>query len=113
MTTDPNQTTQSPPALPAELTAVHVKAGEGSKVRVEDASRLIGDPRKGVGVPAAGHSPASGGFGSQEKFPAGHVTVITKRFADELTEKEMRDAYLSAQTRMRLANQIKAIRSQR
>jgi len=41
------------------------------------------------------------------------VAVISKRFADELTEKEMRDAYLSAQTRTRLTNQIRAVRNQR
>jgi transcriptional regulator with XRE-family HTH domain len=41
------------------------------------------------------------------------MTVISKRFADELSEKEMRDAYLSAQTRTKLTNQIRAIRSQR
>lgn len=41
------------------------------------------------------------------------MTVISKRFAAELSEKAMRDAYLSAQTRTRLVNQIRAIRTQR
>jgi transcriptional regulator with XRE-family HTH domain len=41
------------------------------------------------------------------------MSVISKRFADELTEKKMRDAYLSAQTRTKLTNQIRTIRSQR
>jgi len=41
------------------------------------------------------------------------MTVISKRFADELSEKEMRDAYLSAQIRTKLTNQIRAIRSLR
>jgi transcriptional regulator with XRE-family HTH domain len=41
------------------------------------------------------------------------VNVISERFADELTEKRMRDAYLSAQTRTKLTQQIRAIRNQR
>ena len=41
------------------------------------------------------------------------MSVISKRFADELDEKEMRDAYLSAQTRTKLINQIRVIRTQR
>jgi transcriptional regulator with XRE-family HTH domain len=41
------------------------------------------------------------------------VSVISKRFADELNDKRMRDAYLSAQTRTRLVNQIRALRDQR
>jgi transcriptional regulator with XRE-family HTH domain len=41
------------------------------------------------------------------------MSVISKRFADELAEKRMRDAYLSAQTRTKLTNQIRAIRNQR
>jgi transcriptional regulator with XRE-family HTH domain len=41
------------------------------------------------------------------------MSVISKRFADELAEKEMRHAYLSAQTRTKLINQIRAIRNQR
>jgi len=41
------------------------------------------------------------------------MSVISRRFADELAEKKMRDAYLSAQTRTKLTNQIHAIRSQR
>ena len=41
------------------------------------------------------------------------MSVISKRFADELTEKRMRDAYLSAQTRTKLTQQIRAIRNQR
>jgi len=41
------------------------------------------------------------------------VSVISKRLADELAEKKMRDAYLSAQTRTKITNQIRAIRSQR
>lgn len=41
------------------------------------------------------------------------MSVISERFADELEEKGMRSAYVSAQTRTKLANQIRAIRSQR
>jgi transcriptional regulator with XRE-family HTH domain len=41
------------------------------------------------------------------------MSVISKQFADELVEKRMRDAYLSAQTRTKLTNQIRAIRNQR
>ncbi len=41
------------------------------------------------------------------------MSVISKRFADELIEKEMRDAFLSAQTRAKIALQIRALRSQR
>ncbi len=41
------------------------------------------------------------------------MTVISKRFADELTEKEMRDAFLEAQTRAKIALQIRALRNQR
>jgi transcriptional regulator with XRE-family HTH domain len=41
------------------------------------------------------------------------VNVISERFADELTDKRMRDAYLSAQTRTKLTQQIRAIRNQR
>jgi len=41
------------------------------------------------------------------------MSVISKRFADELTEKEMRDAYRAAQTRTYLACQIRALRNQR
>ena len=39
--------------------------------------------------------------------------LISSYFADELTEKEMRDAFLDAQTRTKLASQIRAIRTQR
>jgi transcriptional regulator with XRE-family HTH domain len=41
------------------------------------------------------------------------MTVISKKFADELSEKEMRDAYLEEQTRTKLAQQIRALRVQR
>jgi transcriptional regulator with XRE-family HTH domain len=42
------------------------------------------------------------------------MSVISERFADELAaEKAMREAYLSAQTRTKLSNQIRAIRNQR
>lgn len=41
------------------------------------------------------------------------MSVISKRFADELTEKEMRDAYRGAQTRTYLSSQIRALRNQR
>jgi transcriptional regulator with XRE-family HTH domain len=41
------------------------------------------------------------------------MSVISRRFADELAEKKMRDAYLSGQTRTKLTNQIRAIRNQR
>lgn len=41
------------------------------------------------------------------------MNVISERFANELTDKEMREAYLAAQTRTKIANQIRAIRNQR
>jgi transcriptional regulator with XRE-family HTH domain len=41
------------------------------------------------------------------------MPVISKRFADELNEKEMRDAYLDEKTRTKIALQIRALRSQR
>ena len=41
------------------------------------------------------------------------MPVISRKFADELTEKEMRDAYLDAQTRTKLALQIRTLRTQR
>lgn len=41
------------------------------------------------------------------------MTLISEKFADELSEKQMRDAYLAAQTRTKVAAQIRAIRSQR
>lgn len=41
------------------------------------------------------------------------MSIISKRFADELAEKEMRDAYLGAQTRTYLANQIRTLRTER
>jgi transcriptional regulator with XRE-family HTH domain len=41
------------------------------------------------------------------------MTVISRKFADELTEKEMRDAYLEEQTRTKLAQQIRVLRVQR
>src|SRR5947209_1369824 len=41
------------------------------------------------------------------------VTMISRKFADELTDKEMRDAYLAAQTRTKIANQIRTLRVQR
>jgi transcriptional regulator with XRE-family HTH domain len=41
------------------------------------------------------------------------VNFISKQFADELTEKAMRHAYLDAQTRTKLAQQIRALRIQR
>ena len=41
------------------------------------------------------------------------MSVISKRFADELNDKRMRDAYLAGQTRTRLVNQIRALREQR
>ena len=41
------------------------------------------------------------------------MSLITKKFATELNEKEMRDAYLSAQTRTYVAYQIRTIRAQR
>jgi transcriptional regulator with XRE-family HTH domain len=41
------------------------------------------------------------------------MNLITKSFAKELTEKEMRDAYLSAQTRTYLAYQIRTNRAER
>jgi len=41
------------------------------------------------------------------------VSVISSKFADELSEKEMRDAYVQAQTRVKLAHQIRSLRTQR
>ncbi len=41
------------------------------------------------------------------------MSVISSRFADELADKEMRDAYLGAQTRVTIAQQIRALRNQR
>jgi len=41
------------------------------------------------------------------------MSLISPKFAAELNEKEMRDAYLSAQTRTYLSYQIRTIRSQR
>lgn len=41
------------------------------------------------------------------------MSVISKRFADELDDPEMRHAYLAAQTRTKVANQIRALRAQR
>src|SRR5690348_2150962 len=41
------------------------------------------------------------------------MSVISRRFADELTDKELRDAYLSAQTRTKLTSQIREVRNQR
>jgi transcriptional regulator with XRE-family HTH domain len=41
------------------------------------------------------------------------MSLISWKFATELDEKEMRDAYLSAQTRTHLSYQIRTIRSQR
>ncbi len=41
------------------------------------------------------------------------MSIISKKFADELADKRMRDAYLAAQTRTRVAYQIRAIRTQR
>jgi putative transcriptional regulator len=48
-----------------------------------------------------------------QKMRGGVVSVISKRFADELGDKRMRVAYLSAQTRTKLANQIRVLRSER
>jgi transcriptional regulator with XRE-family HTH domain len=41
------------------------------------------------------------------------MSLISLTFANELNEKEMRDAYLSAQTRTHLSYQIRTIRNQR
>lgn len=41
------------------------------------------------------------------------MSVISSKFADELNEKEMRDAYVQAQTRVKLAHQIRSLRTQR
>lgn len=41
------------------------------------------------------------------------MTVISKKFADELCEKEMREAYLEEQTRTKIAQQIRTLRVQR
>ncbi len=41
------------------------------------------------------------------------MSLISKRFADELVEKDMRDAYLSAQTHAKISHQIRALRLQR
>ncbi len=39
--------------------------------------------------------------------------LISESFADELTDKEARDAYVEAQTRVRVAQQIRTLRQQR
>ena len=41
------------------------------------------------------------------------MRLISDKFADELAEKEMRDAYLAAQTRTKITAQIRALRDQR
>jgi transcriptional regulator with XRE-family HTH domain len=41
------------------------------------------------------------------------MSLISEKFADELTEKRMRDAYLTAQTRTKIVAQIRALRTQR
>ncbi|MSP01044.1 MAG: helix-turn-helix domain-containing protein [Acetobacteraceae bacterium] len=41
------------------------------------------------------------------------MSLISEKFADELCEKEMRDAYLAAQIRTKLTAQIRALRDQR
>ena len=41
------------------------------------------------------------------------MSVISKKFAKELSHKEMRDAFLDAQTRTKLAQQIRTLRVQR
>lgn len=41
------------------------------------------------------------------------MSVISRRFADELTEKEAREAFLEEQTRVKLAQQIQTLRVQR
>lgn len=41
------------------------------------------------------------------------MNVISRKFADELVNPEMRHAYLEAQTRTKLAHQIRALRQQR
>jgi transcriptional regulator with XRE-family HTH domain len=41
------------------------------------------------------------------------MSVISKKFANELNEKEMRDAYLEEKTRAKLAQQIRSLRLQR
>jgi transcriptional regulator with XRE-family HTH domain len=41
------------------------------------------------------------------------VPVISCKFADELAEKDMRDAYVEAQTRVKIAHQIRSLRTQR
>lgn len=41
------------------------------------------------------------------------MSFISKQFADELNEKAMRHAYLDAQTRTKVAQQIRALRIQR
>jgi len=41
------------------------------------------------------------------------MSLISKKFADELTEKAMRVAYLAAQTRTKITAQIRALRSHR
>jgi transcriptional regulator with XRE-family HTH domain len=41
------------------------------------------------------------------------MSVISERFADELDDKDMRHAFLGAQTRVAIAHQIRALRNQR
>jgi hypothetical protein len=56
----PKPVSTPPPNTAATL---YVKTGSPSQTRVEDVDRLIGDPRKGVGVAATDHPPKSGIFG--------------------------------------------------
>src|SRR5437879_5345934 len=57
--------------------------------------------------------PPSHGWVTRKTIRSALVSVISRRFAAELTEKRMRVAYLSAQTRTKLSNQIRTLRTDR
>jgi hypothetical protein len=61
MPNSPNDKASSP-STPAATGSVHVKVTQAADVRLEDIHRLIGDPRKGVGVAATETSSATGIF---------------------------------------------------
>jgi hypothetical protein len=62
MAKEPTQAS-TPPPTPNTTTTIYVKAARATEVRLESIDRLLGDPRKGVGVAAIGHPPKSGILG--------------------------------------------------